>query len=90
MAKNTLADLRDHLFETLEALKDKEKPMDIDRAQAVAQVSAQIINAAKTELQFLSMVGQDKLPTTVEPERAGKFFETKGHSTGKHLGNGKQ
>ena len=34
MAKNTLQDLRDHLFATLEALSDTEKPMEIERAKA--------------------------------------------------------
>ena len=32
MAKNKIQDLRDHLFETLEALKDKDEPMDVARA----------------------------------------------------------
>ena len=29
--KNKIDDLRNHLFATLEALQDKENPMDIDR-----------------------------------------------------------
>jgi hypothetical protein len=47
MPKNKMSDLRDHLFETLEALKDEEKPMDIDRANAVCQVASQLIESAK-------------------------------------------
>lgn len=53
MAKNRLRDLRDHLFETLEGLKDKEEPMDIRRAQAVASVANAIIASAKVELSFM-------------------------------------
>lgn len=49
--------LRQHLFETLEALKDKDKPMDIERAKAVADVAQVIINSAKVEVEHLKVVG---------------------------------
>lgn len=58
--KNKIEDLRNHLFETLEALKDKEKPMEIDRAKAIADVAQTIINSAKVEVDFLKMHGQGK------------------------------
>jgi hypothetical protein len=51
--KNTIADLRDHLFETLESLKDDEKPMDIARAKAVADVAKVIVESAKVEVDFI-------------------------------------
>lgn len=54
--KNKIEDLRNHLFETLEALKDKENPMPIDRAQAIANVS-QAINSAKVEVEFIKASG---------------------------------
>jgi hypothetical protein len=53
MAKNKIEDLRNHLFVTLEALLDEEKPMDIDRAKAVADVAQVIVNSAKVEVDFL-------------------------------------
>lgn len=56
-AKNKITDLRDHLFETLEALKDEEKPMDIARAKAVADVAKQIIESAKVEVAHLKITG---------------------------------
>lgn len=56
MAKNTIADLRDHLFETLEALKDPDAPMDIERARAVADISQAIINTAKVEIDLVKAV----------------------------------
>ena len=40
-----------HLFVTLEALLDEEKPMDIDRAKAVADVAQVIVNSAKEVVQ---------------------------------------
>ncbi|HYM25517.1 MAG TPA: hypothetical protein VEU08_20000 [Vicinamibacterales bacterium] len=57
MPKNKIDDLRNHLFETLEALKDEEKPMDIARAQAVADVAKVIVESAKTEVAFLKVTG---------------------------------
>jgi hypothetical protein len=51
--KNKIEDLRDHLFETIEALRDDEKPMDIARAKAVAEVAQTIINSAKVEVDFI-------------------------------------
>ena len=59
MARNKISDLRDHLFETLEALKDTEKPMELDRAKAICEVSQTIINAAKVEVDLVKAVGGD-------------------------------
>lgn len=56
--KNKVEDLRDHLFATLEALQDKETPMDIDRARAIADVSQTIINSAKVEVDYLKATGK--------------------------------
>jgi hypothetical protein len=54
---NTIDDLRSHLFETLAALKDKDAPMDLDRAQAVAEVAKVIVESAKVEVSFLKVTG---------------------------------
>lgn len=55
--KNKVEDLRDHLFATIEDLRDKENPMDLDRAKAVAEVAQTIINSAKAENEFLKITG---------------------------------
>jgi len=55
--KNTMTDLRNHLFETLESLKDAEKPMELDRALAVAKVTDRIIETAKVEVEFVKVTG---------------------------------
>lgn len=55
--KNHSEDLRNHLFATLEALQDPEKPMEIDRAKAVAEVAREAINLAKTEIDFIRITG---------------------------------
>jgi hypothetical protein len=55
--KNKIDDLRNHLFETLEALKDDEKPMDIARAKAIADVAKVIVETAKVEVAFIEVTG---------------------------------
>lgn len=65
MPKNTIVDLRNHLFAALEALQDKEKPMEIDRARAICGVAGKIIDAAKVEVKFYEVTGA---------ENTGNFF----------------
>lgn len=60
MAKNKIDDLRNHLFETLEALKDDEKPMEIDRAKAIADVARVIVDSAKVEVAYMNATGSAK------------------------------
>lgn len=56
--KNKIEDLRDHLFATLEALQDEDKPMELDRAKAIADVAQTIINSAKVEVDFIKATGE--------------------------------
>lgn len=58
--KNTIEDLRNHLFETIESLKDTENPMDIDRAKAISETAQTMINLAKVEVDFIKTTGQTK------------------------------
>ncbi len=51
--KNKIEDLRNHLFATIEALQDEEKPMDIGRAKTIAEVAQVIINSAKVEVDYI-------------------------------------
>lgn len=59
--KNKIEDLRNHLFETLEQLKDPDKPMEIERAKAIAGVAKEIIASAKVEVDFLKVTGASAL-----------------------------
>ncbi len=52
-----IEDLRNHLFATIEGLLDEEKPLDIERAKAVAHVSSVIIESAKVEVKALEIIG---------------------------------
>ena len=77
--KNKLSDLRNHLFETIEKLKDGD--MDVVKAKTVADVAQVIINSAKVEVDFLKVtdsrrgtgfIEQEELPGTVERPRLVK------------------
>ena len=58
MAKNKIEDLRNHLFETIEMLKDGD--MEIDKAKAISEVAQVIINSAKVEVNFLKEMGSNR------------------------------
>jgi hypothetical protein len=63
-----MSDLRNHLFETLEALKDDDKPMDLNRARAVRDVAQAIVDSARVEVEFIKA-----MDGTIAP---GEFFES--------------
>ena len=68
--KNKMTDLRNHLFATLEALQDPDKPMDIDRAKAIAEVGKVLVDSAKDEVMFINaMDGGVKSTGFIESER---------------------
>jgi hypothetical protein len=74
---NTIDDLRNHLFATLEALQDPEKPMDVERAKAVNQTAQTLINSAKVEVEFIETTGNEligdffpRLPRRSQPNNA--------------------
>jgi hypothetical protein len=88
MAKNSISDLRDHLFETLERLKDKDEPMELDRAKAICQVSQVIINSAKVEVDYLETVGE-VMGQTIPDLGEREFFNRKPGLLALNPGNGK-
>lgn len=59
MPKNSLLDLRNHLFEALERLKDddREASQEIERAKAISQVAQVIIESAKVEVKAAELLG---------------------------------
>ncbi len=68
--------LRAHLMDTLAALRDRDNPMEPDRARAVAQVAGVLVDTAKVEIDYLKVTGQD----------SSKFLETPPDVHVKHLG----
>lgn len=69
--KNKIDDLRNHLFAALEGLSDTEKPMEIDRARAIADVSSVIIDSAKVEIEYLRAL--EALGVRVQANPDGNF-----------------
>ncbi|AVS75639.1 hypothetical protein [Paracidovorax cattleyae] len=55
-----ISQLRQHLLDTLADLRDRDKPMDPDRARAVAQVAGVLVDSAKVEVEYLKATGQDR------------------------------
>lgn len=78
-----LETLRDHLFATLDGLRDKENPMDLDRAKTVVQVAQAITDTAKVEVDFMKATGAESasgfIPQKqIEPPKPGEPRLVKG------------
>jgi hypothetical protein len=63
-AKNKLSDLRDHLFESIEKLRDEtlteeEFQKEVRRAGALSNLSKTIIDSAKLELRAIEVLGSE-------------------------------
>lgn len=62
---NDITELRAVLFDALRGLNDKENPMDINRAKAIADVGQTVINTAKVEIEYIKATkrgGTDFVP----------------------------
>lgn len=59
--------LRQHLLDTLADLRNRENPMEPDRARAVAQVASVLVDTAKVEVDYLKATGQDRAGFLEEP-----------------------
>lgn len=76
--KNKMVDLRNHLFATLEALQDKDNPMDVQRAHAIQAVAAKLIESAKVEVQVMRLTGSlgtGFIPVNETPELPAPYGE---------------
>ena len=52
--------LREHLMETLASLRNRESPMEPDRARAVAQVASVLVDTARVEVDYIKASGADR------------------------------
>lgn len=56
--KNDITELRNILFNTIRQLKDKDAPLDIERAKAINETAQVIIiNTAKVEVDYAKATG---------------------------------
>lgn len=72
MPRNKLSDLNNHLFEQLERLnneqlKGEELKTEIDRAKAMADVAAQIVQGAKVAVDSVKLVAKGFISNTQLP-----------------------
>ena len=65
MAKNSMTDLRDHLFETIEMLKANSDPdaspkekIDLATAKQIADVAQVIVNSVKLDVEFCAILSK--------------------------------
>ena len=65
MAKNTMDDLRNHLFETIEMLKNNNDPkaspnekINVETAKQIADTASVIISSVKVEVDFLNILSR--------------------------------
>ncbi|MCI3205855.1 MULTISPECIES: hypothetical protein [Pandoraea] len=59
---NNIATVRQALIDTLADLRSTEKPMEVDRARAVADVARVLVDTAKVEVDYLRVTGQETAP----------------------------
>lgn len=59
-ARPHIEQLRQHLMDTLSDLRNREHPMEPDRARAVAQVASVLVDTARVEVDYLKATGQDR------------------------------
>ncbi len=64
---HNIEDLRNHLFAALDGLVDQKKPMEIERARAIADVARVIVDSAKAEIQLLHVTGARQMGTQFMP-----------------------
>lgn len=60
MSSPHIDQVRSALLATLTDLRNKEEPMDIERAKAVATVASVLVDTAKVENEYLKLTGQDR------------------------------
>lgn len=54
-----ISELRQELLNTLRDLRNRETPMEPDRARAVAQVASVLVDTARVEVDYIKATGQD-------------------------------
>lgn len=60
-------ELRQQLLDTLKDLRNRETPMEPDRARAIAQVAGVLVDTAKAEIDYLKVTGQSRAGFLEEP-----------------------
>lgn len=60
--------VRTALLDTLADLRNRERPMDLDRARAVAQVASVLVDTARVENEYLKITDQTQSTFLDKPD----------------------
>lgn len=60
MSNPHISEMRQALMDTLRDLRDRDNPMDVDRAKAVAHVASVLVDSAKAEIDYIKATGADR------------------------------
>lgn len=69
---NNISTVRQHLLDTLADLRNRENPMEVERARAVADVARVLVDSAKVEVDFLRATDATGSDFFEQPEHRGK------------------
>ena len=69
MSRTHIDEVRAALMGTLNDLRDRDKPMDVDRARAIAQVATVLVDTARVENDYLKITGQDRSQFLEAPDK---------------------
>ncbi len=75
---NNIATVRKHLLDTLADLRNRDNPMDVDRARAVADVARVLVDSAKVEVDYIKATAGTSTPFLDASEDAGGHGLTPG------------
>lgn len=70
-----ITQVRKSLLDTLADLRNRDNPMDIERAKAVAQVAGVLVDTAKVENDYLKITGHDRSDFLETPADEGLRLE---------------
>lgn len=57
MSSPHITQVRQSLLDTLADLRNRDNPMEVDRARAVAQVASVLVDTAKVEVEYIKAAG---------------------------------
>lgn len=69
MNENNISTVRQHLLDTLSDLRNRENPMEVERARAVADVARVLVDSAKVEVDFIKASGATGSEFLLHPEQ---------------------
>lgn len=68
MSENNISTVRQHLLDTLADLRNRDNPMEVERARAVADVARVLVDSAKVEVDFIKASGATGSEFLMQPE----------------------